>query len=93
LGVTGLGWGTIHALTGGCDDYSNQKNAGLYFVVDAIESISLVLREKAEIVETNPKTEYGKKEIVFRDLNGFQITFGCSLLSTMLDRKCSKITQ
>lgn len=61
----------------GCDDNAKQKDAGLYFVVDSIDSISLVLKEKAEIVEISPKTEYGKKEIVFKDLNGFQITFGC----------------
>lgn len=59
---------------------SNQerKDAGLYFLVDDIdEIIKTIQTSDAGIIEINPLTEYGKKEIVFKDLNGFQITFGC----------------
>ena len=38
-----------------------------------------VIKKNAEVIEVNPGTEYGKKEIVFRDINGFQVTFGCDL--------------
>lgn len=57
----------------------DRKDAGLYFVVDSIDSIADVIKSKAEVIDENPRTEYGKKEIVFRDLNGFQVTFGCDI--------------
>jgi hypothetical protein len=55
---------------------NERKDAGLYFNVESIDSIIDVLKDKANIIEINPRTEYGKKEIVFLDVNGFQITFG-----------------
>jgi catechol 2,3-dioxygenase-like lactoylglutathione lyase family enzyme len=61
----------------GRKEYAERKNAGLYFSVESIEAIIEALKEKAEIIEINPETEYGKKEVVFKDLNGFQVTFGC----------------
>ena len=57
----------------------DRRDAGLYFVVDSIDSIMDVIKAKAEVIEVNPGTEYGKKEIVFRDINGFQVTFGCDI--------------
>lgn len=56
---------------------AEQKDAGMYFTVESIDDMIKVLQEKAEIIEINPETEYGRKEIVFKDLNGFQVTFGC----------------
>lgn len=61
----------------GQEKYGDQRDAGLYFTVSSIDDIIDVLKEKAEIIEINPETEYGRKEVVFRDINGFQITFGC----------------
>ncbi|HTF20270.1 MAG TPA: glyoxalase superfamily protein [Chryseolinea sp.] len=57
----------------------DKKDAGLYFVVDSIDSIVDTIKANAGEVEINPQTEYGKKEIVFRDVNGFQVTFGCDI--------------
>ncbi len=51
------------------------KYAGLYFVVDSIDDLIEPVKEKADVIEANRITEFGKKEIVFRDLNGFQLTF------------------
>ena len=61
----------------GRGDYQTRKDAGLYFVLDTIHPFTALIREKAELIEINPRTEYGKQEIVFKDLNGFQVTFGC----------------
>ena len=62
----------------GRSDYAEQKDAGLYFLVDNIDKITATIKaSNAELIEINPLTEYGKKEIVFKDLNGFQVTFGC----------------
>ena len=61
----------------GDGDYHKQKDAGLYFHVTSIDGIIEVIKENAEVIEINLRTEYGRKEIVFKDLNGFQVTFGC----------------
>lgn len=61
----------------GRNEYAIQKDAGLYFMVDSIDGFIAAIKEHAEIIEINPQTAYGKKEIVFKDLNGFQVTFGC----------------
>ena len=61
----------------GKSDPAEQKEAGLYFTVESIDSLINILHQKAETIEVNPETEYGMKEVVFNDLNGFQVTFGC----------------
>ena len=61
----------------GSNDYSKTKDAGLYFQVNSIDEITKTIQAEAEVIEINPETEYGKKEIVFKDINGFQVTFGC----------------
>lgn len=53
------------------------KDAGLYFKVDSLDDINKALGGKVEIIERTERTEYGRKEIVFKDLNGFQVTFSC----------------
>ena len=63
----------------GNEDISAQKYAGLYFTVDSIEDLIEPIKANADVIEINPETEYGNKEIVFRDINGFQVTFGCNI--------------
>jgi catechol 2,3-dioxygenase-like lactoylglutathione lyase family enzyme len=52
------------------------RHAGLYFQVNSI-GIVQKLRGKVRILELVDKTFYGRKEVVFKDLNGFQVTFSC----------------
>lgn len=62
------------------DDKLNSpvKDAGLYFSIESIDTITQTLQQvHAHISEINPETEYGRKEIVFKDINGFQVTFSC----------------
>ena len=61
----------------GRTEQAKQKDAGLYFTVTSIDDLVKVLQQQAEVIEINPETEYGMKEVVFKDLNGFQVTFGC----------------
>jgi hypothetical protein len=61
----------------GNEDYKAIKDAGLYFTVNSIDDVIKIIDEKAELIEINPRTEYGMKEIVLKDVNGFQITFAC----------------
>jgi hypothetical protein len=56
---------------------SKIKNAGLYFMMNSISEFLAVLKEKSEIIEITEKTAYGRKEIVFKDINNFQVTFSC----------------
>jgi hypothetical protein len=63
----------------GREDHTQTKDAGLYFTVEDIDDLIKSIEKKAELIEINPKTEYGMKEIVFKDVNGFQITFGCNV--------------
>jgi uncharacterized glyoxalase superfamily protein PhnB len=53
------------------------KDAGLYFKTDSIVAVIEKLKDHAEIIEITEETEYGRREVVFKDLNGFQVTFSC----------------
>lgn len=54
------------------------KDAGLYFKMTAIDDLVETLKcVNAEIIEINEETEYGRREVVFKDPNGFQVTFSC----------------
>ncbi len=53
------------------------KGIGLYFQVESIDKIIEALTGRAEIIEINPETFYGRKEVVFKDINGLQVTFSC----------------
>ena len=61
----------------GHEKKSTVKDAGLYFDLESIDGIAERLRGIATIIETTEETFYGRKEVVFKDLNGFQITFSC----------------
>lgn len=76
-----LDWDGAHFMLypDGDRDATSQKDAGLYFTVPAVDTIIEVVKQKAEIIEITSATEYGMKEIVFRDINGFQVTFGCEV--------------
>ncbi len=51
------------------------KYLGLYFSFDTLDGMYEKLQGKAEIIEVLDNTVYGRKEIVFKDLNGFQVIF------------------
>jgi catechol 2,3-dioxygenase-like lactoylglutathione lyase family enzyme len=63
----------------GNNDPHITKCAGLFFIVESIDALIEPFTARAEIVEVNRITEFGEKEIVFKDLNGFQVTFGCDI--------------
>lgn len=56
-----------------------EKDAGLFFILSSIEGIAEKLRRHVVRIEETEQTEYGMKEVVFWDLNGFQVTFGCEV--------------
>jgi uncharacterized glyoxalase superfamily protein PhnB len=56
---------------------SKVRDAGLYFSMETIDGIADNLRGKVKIIEETDETFYGRREVVFEDLNGFMITFSC----------------
>ncbi len=58
--------------------HTKMKDAGLYFKMESIDALIEKLQGRAEIIEITEETEYGRREVVFKDLNSFQITFSCA---------------
>jgi uncharacterized glyoxalase superfamily protein PhnB len=56
---------------------SKHRDAGLYFKMDTIDGIADKLKTKIKILEETEETFYGRREVVFEDLNGYMITFSC----------------
>jgi hypothetical protein len=56
---------------------STIRDAGLYFQLDSLDGLADRLRGIVEELNVTEKTFYGRKEIVFEDLNHFMITFSC----------------
>ena len=54
---------------------ASTRDAGLYFEMETITGLSEKLRGNVKIIEETERTFYGRKEIVFEDLNGYMITF------------------
>jgi hypothetical protein len=55
---------------------SARKDAGLYFMMDNLDGLAEKIGAITSGIEYTEETEYGMREIVFRDINGFQVTFG-----------------
>jgi uncharacterized glyoxalase superfamily protein PhnB len=55
----------------------SNRDAGLYFEMEKIDGFSEKLQGRVKVIEETEKTFYGRKEIVFEDLNGYMITFSC----------------
>jgi hypothetical protein len=71
--------GASFMLYPGSEKYlSHERDAGLYFKLREIDSVTAKLKTlSADIIEIVEETEYGRREIVIRDINGFQVTFSC----------------
>ncbi len=61
---------------GGVPASSPRRDVDLYVHVDDIDARYSAIAEKAEVVETPHSTEYGMREFIVKDLNGFWLTFG-----------------
>lgn len=74
-----MSWGEATFMLYLClhENMSTEKDAGLYFELDTIDGIADRLPGVADIIEITKKTFYGREEVVFKDLNGFMITFSC----------------
>jgi uncharacterized glyoxalase superfamily protein PhnB len=68
---------------GGTPSTATRREFDLYIHKSAIDQLYQSLRDRVEVVETPHDTSYGMREFIIRDLNGFWITFGQPMPSTV----------
>ncbi|HYD85017.1 MAG TPA: VOC family protein [Opitutus sp.] len=61
---------------GGKPSQAERREVDLYLEVDQVDEAWSRVASIAEVVEPPHDTEYGMREFIVRDLNGFWITFG-----------------
>lgn len=61
---------------GGGPSGAMRREVDLYLQVDELDEAWSHVASTAEVVEFPHETEYGMREFIIRDLNGFWITFG-----------------
>jgi ketosteroid isomerase-like protein/uncharacterized glyoxalase superfamily protein PhnB len=71
-----IGHSTIMLNAGGKPSAAARREVDLYVMVDRLEPHFLRVREHAELVEGVHGTDYGMREFIVRDCNGFWLTFG-----------------
>jgi uncharacterized glyoxalase superfamily protein PhnB len=64
---------------GGHTSVERRREVDLYIDVEDVDALFGSLKDRVEVVELPHDTEYGMREFVVRDPNGFWITFGRDL--------------
>lgn len=64
---------------GGHPSTAERREVDLYVDVDQVDQLFASLRERVQIVAELDDTDYGMREFIIRDPNGFWITFGQNL--------------
>ena len=60
---------------GGERSSKRRREVDLYVYTNEVDALYAELKERVEVVESPHETFYGMREFIFRDLNGFCITF------------------
>lgn len=71
-----FGASDIMFTTGGRRASTPRRDVDLYIHTDDLEACFQSLAPKAKLVEGLHETEYGMREFIIKDLNGFWLTFG-----------------
>ncbi len=71
-----LGSSEVMFSAGGRPATSPRRDVDLYVHVDDVDERFEVVAKKADVVEAPHATEYGMREFIVKDLNGFWLTFG-----------------
>jgi uncharacterized glyoxalase superfamily protein PhnB len=73
-----LTFGTSEVMfsAGGKAASAPRRDVDLYVHTDDLDECFQSIAQKAEIVEGLHQTEYGMREFIIKDLNGFWLTFG-----------------
>ena len=76
FGILTFGDSRIMLNQGGHSSTSVRREVDLYVYTDDLEEHHARLQESVPILEPLHDTDYGMREFIVRDLNGFWITFG-----------------
>lgn len=76
-----LGTSEVMLSAGGEPASSPRRDVDLYVYVDDVDAHYGAIARKAEVVEAPHSTEYGMREFIVKDPNGFWLTFGQPLKS------------
>ena len=57
------------------ESLSEVRDCSLFFYMESIDAFAEKVRDKVEILYETEKTFYGRKEISFQDLNGYDLVF------------------
>jgi hypothetical protein len=74
--MLGYGEGRVMLNVGGLPSTAWRREVDLYVYVEDVTGLADRLRGRVTVVEDVHETEYGMRELIIRDLNGFWITFG-----------------
>jgi hypothetical protein len=74
-----FGTSEVMLSAGGKPATSPRRDVDLYVHVDDLDQHYLTIAKQAEVLEAPHPTDYGMREFIIRDLNGFWLTFGQSL--------------
>jgi uncharacterized glyoxalase superfamily protein PhnB len=81
--VLAFGNGQVMFDSGGRNSSEQRREVDLYLDVDNVDEIHERVRDRVEVIEGVHDTFYGMREFIIRDLNGFWITFGQQVASSM----------
>jgi len=70
--------------TGGETSDARRREVDLYVYTESVDELYESLRDRVDVVEAPHDTFYGQREVIFRDLNRFWITFGQETVFAML---------
>lgn len=71
-----FGDGRVMLSKGGRPSAAARREVDLYVHTDELAALAQRLRPRVEVIEDVHETEYGMRELIIRDLNGFWVTFG-----------------
>ena len=61
---------------GGCLSTAERREVDLYLDTEDVDQVFASLRDRIQVLEEPHDTDYGMREFIIRDPNGFWITFG-----------------
>jgi uncharacterized glyoxalase superfamily protein PhnB len=64
---------------GGHASDARRREVDLYVDVAEVDQLFTSISDRVEVLEPLHDTEYGMREFIIRDLNGFWVTFGMNL--------------
>ena len=67
---------------GGATSDKRRREVDLYVYADHVDEVYERLKDRVDIIEAPHDTFYGMREVIFRDLNRFWITFAQEVTST-----------